>query len=560
MPLDQVQETADTLATRHYQNLASASQLEILANNMKAKLLPGARDYVDKHINSLQSALQDMAKNGGENSTARINALATALQGDEPLLRGLQQAERVNKELDIEQQLLAQGKQPIRKTGVRESMMSAAIDSELYKTPYQSTVEPYENPVPHMESIWSKVNPDSIESMIRAAKNTEISKLLPGAYVNGQLDLPLFFESVTKAGISPEKITGLLESAWSSYRQTPSYRQQKDLLGKDDKTMKKEFYDHGLIRVFENLSRDYKPTPAWAGNDGSGNSQQGSLPTTVPAQALETMFNYTEQGKYPAKLEPETSLGHNKMVTLDMGKGKEEYHPQYVQDYKTMLEINGDNTNVEPGSEKARAAAKQYKELVQKRVSNPWVQTFSKEQASDLNDQLRREFALSEYLDPINPNKVVRPFDNNGNMTDEFVELTGGDPKAFTIESVYDPKNHYSVTSNEKFVKPVAMTAVDKDGKVRRFLMSQHPMNTSTQDINTNKIYTKVNLRPGQWTDLGQGIKARELHGAQLKDFNQEDIAKTTMPIEATVDNKTYLFDSPDHLSRYLISIGKKLN
>lgn len=569
-PIDQIQDTADTLSTRHYQNLANASHLEILANQMKSKLLPGAKSYVDTHISGIDQALQDMAKSGGENSTARINALATALQGDQNMLNGLQQAERVNKELAIEQELLAQGKQPIRKPGVREAIMNAPIDHEVYKTPYQSTVEPYENPVPHMENIWKQVNPDSIESMIRAAKDTELSKLLPGAYVNGQLDLPLFFESVTRAGISEGKIGKLLDSAWSSYKETPAYRQQSGVMGKSDKDIRNEVFNHGLLRVFNNISRDYKPTPAAALNGDGSKSDSGVYPTQVPAQTVEPLFDYDSDGYskgatgglVQSKPLDEIASGPGVVTTnLYKEQGKREYDPQYLKDIQTMQEIRGDKKKLEPGSPEAKAAAAEYKSLVSKRVSNPFVQPFNKEQASELNDRLRREYALSEYTDPLQPGKVIRPFDNNGNMTEEFKELTGGDPSKFNIESVYDPKNHYAMTTNSKFVKPVAITAMDKDGNARRFLMSQHPSNTSQQDINTNAIYTAVNLRPGQEAELANGrVKAKELHGAQLSALSPEDRANSTFPIQATVDGQSLLFSSPEHLSSYLLSKGITLS
>lgn len=573
VPLDQIRQTADTLSQRHYQNLANASQLEILANQMKSKMLPGAKSYVDTHITAIDQALKEMAAGGGENSTARINALATTLQSDQGILTGLQQAERVNEEIKLEQALLAQGKQPLRKPGVREAIMNSnVIDPEtgqltsVYATPYQSTVEPYEDPVPHMENIWKTVNPDSIETAIRAAGDTTISKLLPGAYQNGQLDLPLFFESLTKAGISQGKIDKLLGSAWSSYKLTPAYKQQKNILGKSDDELKKEFYNQGLLRTFTNLSRDYKPTPAWAGNDdgGSGKTTAMQLPTQAPAQIVESEIPYNEStGVDKTKgvvtgTAPIYRFGKGADIVTSSTKGKDDVqHPQYVKDLNTAKEIFGPNAKITD-----------YTDLIKQRVSNPWVIPFDAKQATEFNKELQAQFALREYMDP-QTGEVVAAIGKDGEMTDEFKELTGGDPSKFMVESVYDPKNHYTTNpaGNEKFVKPFAVVAVDKDGNARRFLASQLPggFYTDAVDINENKIYTTVNTRPGQLTELAPGIKARELYGKQLEKaqqdygLTQEQWANVTTLIEAEINGKTMLFSSPRHLASTLAQQGIQL-
>lgn len=573
LPLDQIKDTADVLSTRHYQNLATASQLEILANQYKSKLLPGAKSYVDEHISSIDAALQEMAAKGGENSTARINALATALQGDEGILTGLQQAERVNKELELEQTLLSQGKQPLRKPGVREAIMGASIRdpetgeiSSLYKNPYMSTVEPYEDPVPHMENIWKTINPDSIESAIRAAGDTTIQKLLPQAYVNGQLDLPLFFESISRAGISQGKIDKLLDSAWSSYKLTPAYKQQKGVLGKSDSELKGEFYNQGLLRTFTNIQRDYKPTPAWAGNEGGGSGKQPNFqrPTQAPAQVVESEIPYLPNGQDASKVKVITGTApvmriKDGKVTYDIESARREpeeatIHPQYTKDLATAQEVFG------PG-----AKITDYTDLIKQRTSNPWVMPFSADQITDMEKEIQRQFYLREYMDPVT-GKVIQAQDQNGAMTDEFKELTGGNPEDFKVESVYDPKNHYTAgpASNEKFVKPVALISTDKDGKTRRFLASQPAggFYTNPVETNTNKIYTTVNTRPGQMVDLAPGIQAREIFGKQLETAQKEygltaeQWATVKMPIEATINGKTMLFSSPENLAENLAQQG----
>src|SRR6185369_15545031 len=96
IPLEQIQNTAETLANRHYSNIANANSLQIRQNQIKSQALEGAKPYFDQHIQAVDEALQDMAKNGGENSSARINALATKFQGDQGMLQAMQNAKQVN--------------------------------------------------------------------------------------------------------------------------------------------------------------------------------------------------------------------------------------------------------------------------------------------------------------------------------------------------------------------------------------------------------------------------------------------------------------------------------
>ncbi len=554
LPLEQIKETADTLSTRHYSNIANASQLQILANQIKSQLLPGAKSHVDSHISSLEGALQEMAANGGENSTARINALATALQGDQGILNATQRAsEYRQKQKDIAD-LRLKKEIPLYNQSEFDALENAPINSELYNSPFMSEVQPYDDPVPQMEAIWDKVNADSVEQALRAAPGTTLKELLPAAYKEGELDLNLFFETVTKAGISKGKIGEILDPAWSSYKLTPAYKQQKDVLKKSDAVLKKEFYNHGLIRIYDNLSRDYKPTPAWAGND-SGNGGQATIPapTMAPADIVESQVpynsdgtTYTQKNNAPAPVGLVVDAPVFKAPAGDLGKGTP--HPQYVKDLAIAQEVFG-----------PEGTAKQYTDIVKTRTSNTWVDLIATKAAKDVNFDLASRYRLYEYMD-MSTGEVVTPFKADGSVNSDWETLTGGKPENFKIESVYDVKHHYTdkPAADVKFVKPIAVTSTDADGKQKVFFMSQLPGQVSTAEINENRIYRTVNTRPGMLHEIAPGIQARELFGNQLNglaeryDLTPEQAQNMKTPIEAVINGQLMLFSSAKHLAETL--------
>lgn len=572
LPLEEIQKSADTLAGRHYQNLASLNQLQLLREQYKSKMLSGAQSYVDEQFGDIDLALQDIAKNGGENATAKVAALTNRFLGDQGVLKGLQRAEEVQKEIELENNLIAQGKQPLRKKGQREALMQASmIDPEtkklnrLYETPYMSTVTPYENPVPHMEEIWKTINPDSIEGAIKGAKDSDIRSLLGASMAEGMPDIPLFFESLTKAGITDTKITDNLKNAWSSYQQTPAYKQALEY-AEDPEAEKKrqadQFYKHGLLRVYNNISRQYMNNSI--ADDllrGKGKAADGQFGTYAPGQTVKALFNYNENGVAETSSQA-VKFGGGEILGTGASKKpteKRDFSPQYVSDYQAMREIDGTNPDVAPDSKEAKAAALKYRKLVEERVSNPVIQPISHDEAIDLNDNIQRQYSLYEYMDEAT-GEVFHPRDSDGKLTDEFISITGGDPTKFKLESVYSPKNHANVNpgGNNKFVKPIAVVSEDANGNPKRFLVGQLPGQTSQLDINTNKIYTTVNSRPGQWQTVHPRVTARELHGAQLSVFSQEDRNSPTfnMPIEAKVDGETLYFDNPERLSQFLLTKG----
>lgn len=285
-PLAEMQKTGDVLAGRHYQNIAQANQLELMAQQLKSKLLPGAKGYVDQHINSINEALAEMAKSGGENATARVQALARTLQGDQNLLNSLQRSQEYAKQTEAIDQLKLRGEIPLFDEARRQQLAEAQATDELYGSPYSMDVEPFRSPTPEMDDVWKVIKPDSYEGAIHAAMNTTTKELL-GKNIEGMdPDLPLFFESITTSGVSGKKIKDMLDNAWSTYQNSASYKQQTGkLIGKSPAQVKQEFYKRGLMGVYSNLQRTYNATPAAALNSDGGGTTPESNTINVPMEA-----------------------------------------------------------------------------------------------------------------------------------------------------------------------------------------------------------------------------------------------------------------------------------
>lgn len=561
-PLDEIKQTADTLQNRHYQNIAAATQLDILASNLKSKALPGAKSYFDSHIQAIDEALGEMAKSGGERSSARVNALAQAFQSDQGVLNSLARAEEYNKQTSLIDELKAKGQVPLYDTARRIRLETAHPSDEVYNSPYAMHVEPYRDPTPEMEAIWKEINPDQYESSLRAALN-EKGQPLATALAND--DLNLFYETITSGGISDKKIKEQLDNAWVNYKNSQSYKQQVGpLVNKNEKQLKSEFLAKGLTRIFSNLQRDYKTLPASGTRAVKGEKVKYSGIGTVPAQIVKSKIPYNDTGRSStlinipgtATIGPGISTGAGSNISIDPKGG--ELTPEYVDDVKTASQVFN-LWNLDPNSKEAQEAVKRYNKFREQRVSNTYAYRFDDETRNKESSTLQDEHAAMQYMS-LDGKTITTAYGPDGNPTKEFVELTGGDPKSFTVESELDPKQHYASMqgAGPNFVRPKRVTAKDSEGKTHIFLASQFPSSgqVSIRDINTNAIYSATNVNPGKEVDLGQGVKAKSLVGFQLQDV---DLAESDMqnvdfyPVEITFpDGRKEPFNSAEEAAEAL--------
>lgn len=261
-PLKEITDTASELSNRHYSNLARLNQLQLLREQTKSKLLPGAKSYVDEQFNDIDLALEEIAKSGGENSTAKVSAIANRFMGDQGILRASQTASDYQKFLDTQRTLKAQGKNPIyNKRLEQEYLNSGVIDQEtgkvnqIYNDPFKLTAEPYIEPVPEIDKLWEVIKPDAIESQLGKRDYLMLSKLIPQAIENGAIDMPLFYEMTKKSGISPDKIKMFTNAVKRQVDSSDLGKQIKNFETLTPQQLDDLILERGLMRVYSNTDR-----------------------------------------------------------------------------------------------------------------------------------------------------------------------------------------------------------------------------------------------------------------------------------------------------------------
>lgn len=261
-PLKEITDTASELSNRHYSNLARLNQLQLLREQTKAKVLPGAKSYIDEHFGDIDTALQEIAQSGGENSTAKIAAIANRFLGDQGMLKATEHANEYNKFLDTQRAMKAAGKTPIHNKELEQQYLnSGVLDPEtgkinqLYNDPFKLTTEPYIEPVPEIDKMWDVIKPDAYESILKSPDYLTLSKLIPQAMENGVIDMPLFYEMVKRSGISPDKIKKFTESVKRQIDSSDLGRQVKEYGTLNKQQLDDLILQRGLMRVFSNTDR-----------------------------------------------------------------------------------------------------------------------------------------------------------------------------------------------------------------------------------------------------------------------------------------------------------------
>lgn len=262
LPLDQIQNTANALQDRHYSNLARLNQIQLLREQAKSKVLPGAKAYIDSQFADIDNALSEVAQSGGENSTARVSALANAFLGDQGLLRATQTAEEYQKFLDSQKHLKTQGKQPIYNKKLEQEYLNTPVVNpetgqinQLYNDPFKLTAEPFIEPTPEIDKLWEVIKPDAMESILGKRDYLMLSRLIPQATENGAIDMPMFYEMAKRTGISPDKIKQFTSAVQRQVEASDLGRQIKEYETLSPDQLKDLVLQRGLMRVFSNTDR-----------------------------------------------------------------------------------------------------------------------------------------------------------------------------------------------------------------------------------------------------------------------------------------------------------------
>jgi len=297
LPLDEIQKSADTLAGRHYQNLASLNQLQLLREQYKSKMLPGAKSYVDEQFGDIDLALQDMAKSGGENATAKVSALTNRFLGDQGILRSMETAKGYEEFKKTRDSLTAQGLDPVWNKKMEQEYLNAKVMGEdgqlnpLLNTPFNLTPEKRLNYMEKQDEVLAPMQPDSWQNDLKVAKglagvpNVSDSEFLESTAFKGltskKVQQYLFGESVNP--ITGKKVQGL---GWTSYKDSPEYRQQK-MTGMSDEDIKAELMSRGEAKVFSQMSKDFIRNPDPAQGSGNTTTEAPTVTTVAPAMVRE---------------------------------------------------------------------------------------------------------------------------------------------------------------------------------------------------------------------------------------------------------------------------------
>lgn len=605
-PLDAVKQTGDVLASRHYENIAKEHQLELLARQQKANTEPEAdKAYIDHHIRSIQSALSDIAQNGGENATARVGALANQFLGDEGLINIQKNSAAMQKEKDTMDQLRSQGHSPLRNEAYAQQFrQQGSFDPEsgTWKS-YNGTAQPQLDYVKSQDTIVDPLQADISQSDLTGDIKTSLNNL--GAHYSGDLgNMSTQLKTQVIKELSSRKVRGYIDKyGFDNYKQTPEYKQQKEILGLSDEQIKHELTGRGEAKVFQAISKDWTANKAF---DWKAAQKQDGI-VVSGEQSPNSSVDYDDKSgptdkfldkKREAPAEFHTT-GFGPEGAHVSGKRGEKYIgplkniPQvkwdaFREEATTGAEVFGgpadkfkDLSEKSDSATRAAAAeyANKYKKLLQDRqVFHTQDVTFTareneegRSNAKDITEDTQNNIQNRAVYD-LDEHKYIPVNGENGKFSDEFQGKVGG-RRNITVTGSIDPKNYIAKKlNNSEFAD--AYTAIIEDpkdpSKTRNVLITRkkfRPGQESGRALDAkavNHIYSTVNAEPGKEKKLnlfGQSLTAKELIGNQFDDYvksltpeEQATVAtfNSGMPILVKLpwEEEKNLYDGPEELNQ----------
>lgn len=540
LPLDEIQKSADTLAGRHYQNLASLNQLQLLREQYKSKMLPGAAPDIDAQFQDIDLALQDIARNGGENATARVGALTNRFLGDQGVLKGLQRAEEVQKEIELENTLIAKGETPLRKKGLREALMSAKLYDEegkvnsTYNTPYLSTVTPYQDPTHDYKRIVDEIKPDQWISQGLRSENVVMFNNAKMRLENGEIDIPKFLSEATTAGVTPDKIFELKDKLFTAYKNTKSYAQQKEYLDKTDAEMEQDLYNYAQIGTFSKIDKRYHPVTGGGGGGGkdkvdlSGQEALGAYKmgevkfpslSSAPKEPVKPVTSPVQYGGFGAKQAVQnqnTGKVYTNAQDESWRKATEQYQADMTEYNKQKAEYMGYvNTAAEifgkpvpnPDSKEAKQLMEDFEKYTNERMENQSIRKVGDPQDYKLiQDDIIKNFPYRKIYN-INEKEGNTFKDNDGAVRKEFEALLKAKPEELILSGETDPLGPLAREAGPEFVNSYVIQYRDKEsGELHEFAVSKSDGELQTRQSNRNEfknqLYGAVSAKPGQEVEV----------------------------------------------------------
>jgi hypothetical protein len=599
LPLQALEAVGDTLANRHYENIARARQLELLGLQQKANSQSDAdRAYIDQQLGSVQASLEEMAKSGAENSTSKVAMLANRFMGDEGLINIQKTIEAQNREKAIAEQLRASGKTPIfNQRYIDQFSQRGTFNPESGKwEPYSPTVQAQLDYLAAQDTVVDPLQANTYQTDLVGDVKTTLDKLgvtLPPGKGQG-MDLskiPAYLRTQIVERLSKDRVDQFIDKqgGWENYKSTDEYAQQKNVLGLSDQEIKTQLRARGYARTFEKVRNDWERNFAFdlalakSGKDDKDTPQQpiGEQLPNEPIKFKSPLgdaddFEYKDRtgvGYIDPNNPNAVTGGHSTFYNIKNGQapGISQERQRAFQRYaKLGYEIFGQGDKDLSDQTKLDAwfktndplqYAKQYEQFVKDRqIFNVNDVTFTvregeegRSNAADITTDVKNALAAgSRAVYDVATKKLIPVHDKNQEeYSDDFQDLIG-DPNNIRIVGSLDPKNYLAKDlNNPAFVDPyIGIVEDPKDpGKTRTVYITRRkydkPTGRAIKAQAVNKIYSTVNIEPGTEKEIeigGHRIKAQELIGNQLNSlFNELDdaskqvVMQYSMPIMATI-------------------------
>lgn len=614
-PLATIERVGDELQDRHYQNIARASQLELLGMQQKANAESDAdKAYIDQQLAGIKDALSTMAQTGAENSSSKISALANRFLGDEGLITIQKSIDARNRERAMIEQLQAQGKTPImNQRNLQNFINRGSFDPETGKwSAYTPTTQQQLDYVTAQDKIVDPLQADLYQTDLATDMKTTLQNL--GINVpNGDMSkIPAYLKTTIVKRLSEDKVNQFIDSkgGWEGYKTTPEYKQQKEILGLSDREIKEQLRSRGQARVFEQIQKDWERNPALGLLDGSGKDKDARaiVGEQLPNEAIKVEPAISNFDKFVFKdRQDQVPVDPNiKNPILDRNYAKYGQFESYKGIDRNIKESEWKalNTYARTGAEvfgtpeaaakfkdlnsksdpallaEAAQYAKQYQDLVtQRQTFNIKDVTFMRREgeegranADDVTKDVVDNLRSRAIYDPLSGKMIPVLSQDGDSYSDDFQKYIGS-PKNLRVTGSLDPQNYLAKQlKNDKFADAYVVDVADPEdpSKTRQVYITRRAYepsenrNTAFNRI-TNKIYSEVDVEPGVRKTLdiyGRKVVAQELIGNQLADamsqLSEEDraiIGAYQMPILAEIPGHgPQIFNGAKHLADFLLT------
>ncbi len=298
LPLETVESVGDELANRHNQNLAALNQVQLFGLQQKAQILSEPdKQYIDKLLGGVSKNLEELAKTGAENATAKVATLANQFMGDEGLLRRIENSKLLKREDELMTQIKAQSGDVVRDERARQSFVeSGSIDPETGKfRQYNITAQ---RPLDYLKKQDEVVDPLTADvSQTNLAPDLALTLKQLGITGPAGNISPLLRTQVTKT-LSKNKVDDFIDNkgGWENYKSTSEYKQQQLRFANKgmgeaeaDQMIKEELKARGYARVFTEVHKAWENIPGLASLTGGGGSDKtpGMIYTANTGQAVD---------------------------------------------------------------------------------------------------------------------------------------------------------------------------------------------------------------------------------------------------------------------------------